>query len=315
MNTLSPSPAAGRETQTRALLQVENVHTGFGSNAVLHGPSFEVRQGQTVGIFGLNGAGKSVLMKVIAGVVPLWSGRLVFEGVDITKMSAEQRVAHGMGHVPQGRQVFPGLTVEENLRLGAYTLRRRAKQRYAGALDGVFDRFPVLAERRGQLAGSLSGGQQASLAVARALINEPKLVLVDEASAGLAPVAVRELFKTLRDVVASGVTLLMVEQNVSFGLQLVDEVNILQMGRIVYSGDVATLDREALVRFLGIGRMLGKGTAGALAGRQGAEGKNDKSLKRPGQTKSGKPAGKTAGTTAKTSNPRKRPPAGSGRQE
>ncbi|MFA5786537.1 MAG: ABC transporter ATP-binding protein [Actinomycetota bacterium] len=251
----------------KVLLEVENVVTGFGSNTVLHGPSLSVREGETVGVFGLNGAGKSVLMKVIAGVLPLWSGRLAFDGADITRVPAEERVARGMGHVPQGRQVFPGLTVEENLRLGAYTLRRHDKGRYPAALAAVYERFPVLAQKRNQLGGSLSGGQQASLAVARALINQPRLLLVDEASAGLAPVAVRELFHTLRQVVATGVTILMVEQNVSFGLQLVEKVNILQMGRIAYSGDVNTLDQEALVAHLGIGRMLGKGVAGTLAGR------------------------------------------------
>src|SRR5581483_342888 len=122
-------------------------------------------------------------------------------------------------HVPQGRQVFPELTVEENLRLGAYTLRRRDKSRYPSALAGVFDRFPVLAERRHQVAGTLSGGQQASLAVARALIDEPRLILVDEPSAGLAPVVVEELFGTLKEVARTGVTMVLVEQNVTFGLQ------------------------------------------------------------------------------------------------
>ena len=253
-----------------ALLAVEDVTAGFGATTVLHGLSFSVQEGEIAGIFGLNGAGKSVSMKVLAGVVPVRSGHISFRGRDITTMPAEERVAAGMGHVPQGRQVFPALTVEENLRLGAYTLRRRDRARYASALDGVLDRFPLLAERRAQLAGTLSGGQQASLAVARALINEPTLVLVDEPSAGLSPVAVAELFRTLKGVARTGVTMVLVEQNVTFGLELADRAHILQTGRIVYSGDVAALDQDALAGYLGIGRMLGGVTAAALSSRRPA---------------------------------------------
>lgn len=250
------------------LLDVRDVTAGFGATTILHGLSFSVARGEIAGIFGLNGAGKSVSMKVLAGVVPARSGAITFDGTDITKMPPERRVALGMGHVPQGRQVFPDLTVEENLRLGAYTLRRRDRSRYGPSLDAVYDRFPLLAERRSQPAGTMSGGQQASLAVARALINEPKLILVDEPSAGLSPVAVQGLFETLRVVAATGVTMVLVEQNVTFGLQLADRAHILQVGRIVYSGDVGALDQAALAGYLGIGRMLTRSTASALATRQ-----------------------------------------------
>ena len=250
------------------LLQVEDITAGFGSTTVLHGVSLDVPKGSIAGIFGLNGAGKSVTMKVLAGVVPARSGRITFDGHDITTMEAEARVAAGMGHVPQGRQVFPALTVEENLRLGAYTLRRKRRAEYDGALAEVYERFPVLRERRDQLAGTLSGGQQASLAVARALINRPSLILVDEPSAGLSPVAVRDLFATLKVVATTGVTMVLVEQNVTFGLQLADTAHILQTGRIVYSGDVANLDQERLAGYLGIGRMLESTTSSALASRQ-----------------------------------------------
>ncbi len=263
------SVSANTNTSTDALLAVEHVVAGFGATTVLHGLSFAVREGEIAGIFGLNGAGKSVSMKVLGGVVPVRSGRIVFRGHDVTRAPAEERVALGMGHVPQGRQVFPALTVEENLRLGAYTLRRRDRGRYTSVLDGVLDRFPVLAERRSQLAGTLSGGQQASLAVARALVNEPTLVLVDEPSAGLSPVAVAELFRTLKAVARSGVTMVLVEQNVTFGLQLADRAHILQTGRIVYSGDVGALDQDALAGYLGIGRMLGEGASAALSSRRG----------------------------------------------
>ena len=252
------------------LLAVEEVTAGFGATTVLHGLSYEVRQGEIAGIFGLNGAGKSVSMKVLAGVVPVRTGRITFDGLDITHMSAEERVAKGMAHVPQGRQVFKELTVEQNLRLGAYTLRRRAPAKYRSVLDGVLDRFPILAERRDQAAGTMSGGQQASLAVARALMAEPLLMLVDEPSAGLAPLVVQELYGTLRDVAATGVTMVLVEQNVSFGLQLAHTAHILQTGRIVHSGSVAELDSEAVARYLGVGRLLSSGVTTTLNARKPA---------------------------------------------
>jgi len=250
------------------LLEVDTVVAGFGVTTVLHGLSFTVRRGEVAGIFGLNGAGKSVTMKVLAGIVPVRSGHVRYDGADITSMPAEERVARGMAHVPQGRQVFAALTVEQNLRLGAYPLRRRDKSRYASVLDGVLDRFPILAERRKQIAGTMSGGQQASLAVARALMAEPNLMLVDEPSAGLSPTVVQELFHTLKSVAATGVTMVLVEQNVAFGLQLVDTANILQVGQIVHAGPVADLDQASLATYLGVGRLLGGGTSAALAGRR-----------------------------------------------
>ncbi|HVF21408.1 MAG TPA: ABC transporter ATP-binding protein [Mycobacteriales bacterium] len=263
---MTGSPKVG-SPQAREMLQVDHITAGFGATTVLHGLAYAVRQGEIVGIFGLNGAGKSVSMKVLAGIVPAWSGQVILEGRDITRASAEERVELGIGHVPQGRQVFKALTVEQNLRLGAYTLRRRDRSRYAGVLDGVYDRFPILAERRTQLAGTMSGGQQASLAVARALMSEPKLLCIDEPSAGLAPLVVQELLETLRAVAATGMTMVLVEQNVAFGLQLADTVNILQTGRIVHSGPAADVDSATLAQYLGVGRLLTKGAAGAVATR------------------------------------------------
>ncbi|GAC1584033.1 MAG: ABC transporter ATP-binding protein [Candidatus Dormibacteria bacterium] len=248
-----------------ALLEATDVKAGFGSNTVLHGVSYTVHSGEIAGIFGLNGAGKSVSMKVVAGVVPAWSGSVVFDGTEITRMSPEERVRRGIANVPQGRQVFPALTVEQNLRLGAYTLRRRDHGRYAPLLESMYSRFPVLGQRRRQLAGTMSGGEQASLAVARALMSEPKLLLIDEPSAGLAPRIVEELFETLREVNRSGVTLLLVEQNVTFGLKLVDSAHIMQRGRIVYEGAVANLDRDRVAEYLGIGRLLKPGATASLA--------------------------------------------------
>ena len=253
---------------TTALLEVEDVTAGFGSSQVLHGVRFSVADGEIAGVFGLNGAGKSVTMKVVAGLVPAWSGRITFAGEDVTDLSPEARVARGMGHVPQGRQVFPALTVEENLRLGAYTSRRRDKAGYATRLDRVLAQFPILADRRTQLAGTMSGGQQASLAVARALINGPRLVLVDEPSAGLSPSVVAELFDILEQVAASGVTMVLVEQNISFGLRLADRAHLLQSGAVVHSGPVSELDQGRLAEHLGVGRMLGAAAGTALAARR-----------------------------------------------
>jgi len=196
---------------SEGLLQAVDLKAGFGSNTVLHGVSYTVQSGEIAGIFGLNGAGKSVSMKVVAGVVPAWSGTVLFDGTDITRMTPEERV------------------------------------------------------RRGQLAGTMSGGEQASLAVARALMSEPKLLLIDEPSAGLAPRIVEDLFETLREVNRTGVTLLLVEQNVTFGLKLVDSAHIMQRGRIVYEGAVANLDRDRVAEYLGIGRLLKPGATASLA--------------------------------------------------
>ena len=250
------------------MLELRGVTAGFGAVTVLHGIDLTVRAGEIAGIFGLNGAGKSVTMKTVAGLVPARSGSVVFDGVDITGLDAEARVELGMGHVPQGRQVFANLTVEENLRLGAYTLRRRQRSRYAAALDGVFDRFPVLRERRTQRAGTMSGGQQASLSVARALVNEPRLVLVDEPSAGLSPKMQGDLRDVLQVVKDSGVTMVLVEQNVAFGLSLVDTANLLQTGTVVHTAPVAELDEETLATHLGIGRVLAGATGSALGARK-----------------------------------------------
>jgi len=238
------------------LLRAEGIRAGFGSQPVLHGVDLDVPDGEVTGIFGLNGAGKSVFLKVLAGVVPTWRGRVELCGDDITGLSPEQRVARGMAHVPQGRQVFPSLSVEQNLRIGAYTLRRRNRAAYAGNLERVFATFPRLAERRSQPAGTLSGGEQAMLAVGRALINDPRVVLIDEPSAGLSPALVEDLLDTLLEVRATGLAMLLVEQNIRFGLRLADHACLLQKGRVVYSGATATLDQDRLASYLGVGRLL-----------------------------------------------------------
>lgn len=244
------------------LLRVTGLRSGFGAHAVLHGVDLEVERGEVAAILGLNGAGKSVTIKVIGGIVPAWDGEIVLDGEDVTGRSVEQRVHAGLAHVPQGRQLFPELTVEENLRVGGYTIRRRDKARYREVVESLYDRFPRLYERRGQAAGTMSGGEQAMLAVARALVSEPELLLIDEPSAGLAPTIVEDVFELLRQVNADGVTILLVEQNVPFALDVADRVHIMQKGRIVHAAPVDELDREELVSHLGIGRLLSASVSG-----------------------------------------------------
>jgi branched-chain amino acid transport system ATP-binding protein len=258
------------------MLSLEGVRAGFGSTTVLHGVDLSLEAGEVAGVFGLNGAGKSVTMKVIAGIVPARGGRVSFDGQDVTRMEPEDRVAMGMGHVPQGRQVFPGLTVEQNLRLGGHRLRKRDPARYDELLAAMFSRFPILGERRRQPAGSMSGGQQAALAVARALVSDPKLLLIDEPSAGLAPSVVAEVGSILREVNDLGVTILLVEQNVTFGLGLVERAFVMQRGRVVYGGDVGELDQERIAGLLGVGRILSKGVKATVAGRKRTSKKRSK---------------------------------------
>lgn len=268
MTALARPPAGPPRLVPETLLSVSGVRAGFGAQTIIHGVSLAVPQGQVTGIFGLNGAGKSVLLKVIAGLVPAWSGHVELAGSDITGLQPETRVARGMAHVPQGRQVFPSLSVEQNLRVGAYTLRRRDRGAYAGRLERVYETFPRLAERRRQAAGTMSGGEQAMLAVGRALVNDPAIILIDEPSAGLSPAVVEDLLETLLRIRTDGLTMLLVEQNVRFGLQLADQACLLQKGRIVYAGQTSSLDQQRLAGYLGVGRLLGKDLAAGLGHRR-----------------------------------------------
>lgn len=251
-------------------LELSGVRAGFGSQTIIHGVDLMVPEGGVTGIFGLNGAGKSVLLKVIAGVVPTRAGRVTFADRDITRLLPERRVALGMGHVPQGRQVFGSLSVEQNLRVGAYSLRRRVRGGYQERLDRVYGTFPMLAERRNQPAGTLSGGQQATLAVGRALMSDPKLILIDEPSAGLSPTMVQHLLETLDSIRHTGLTMLLVEQNIRFGLRLADRACLLQKGRVVFAGDVAELHEDMLATHLGVGRLLREDVALGLEPRDAA---------------------------------------------
>src|SRR5256885_3584887 len=213
-----PEPAKAPMSQ----LELVELTTGFGNNQILHGVTLSL-DGSTTGVLlGLNGAGKSVTLKTISGLQPAWSGSIRLDGRELTGLEAEDRIRGGLGHVLQSKAVFPHLSVTENLRLGGAILRPRGQWR--SRLDRVFTLYPRLAGRASQAAGTLSGGEQAMLAVGRALMPEPKLLLIDEPSAGLSPKMVEQLGDTLRQVRGSGTAMLMVEQNVGFGLELADEV-------------------------------------------------------------------------------------------
>lgn len=237
-----------------SLLEVRELVTGFGVHQILHGVELDVPEGGIVALLGLNGAGKSVTLKTISGLVPAWSGKIRLDGESLVGQAPERRVARGLAHVPQGRAVFPHLSVDQNLRLGAYTVRDRAA--VEAAFERVFSIFPILAERRAQASGTLSGGEQEMLAVGRALMSDPRIVLVDEPSQGLAPVIVEHLGEVLRTANAAGTTILMVEQNVSFALNLADRVYLMQKGEIVYSGEGDDLDTGTIMTLLGVGDLV-----------------------------------------------------------
>lgn len=245
-----------------ALLEVEGLVAGFGPTTVLHGVSLHMDPDELVCVLGLNGAGKSVTMKVIGGLVPAWQGKVIFDGEDVTKLSVEQRVARGMAWVPQARQLFPELTVAENLRLGGYLPRRRNRAGSDTVLARVLDRFPRLAERRDQPAGTLSGGERAMAAVGRALMAQPKLMLVDEPSAGLAPIVAAEVVDMLAMAAVDGVAVFLVEQNVPLALRVASRAHVMQKGQVVYEAPVAELDHDRLAAELGIGQLLRPSTNG-----------------------------------------------------
>ncbi len=232
------------------MLKIENVVSRYGRIEALHGVSLDVADNEIVTLIGNNGAGKTTLMRVISGVGPTARGRIGFDGRNIDGLPAHMRVARGIAQVPEARQVFAPLTVEDNLRLGAY--RRRAKT--GDALARVYDLFPVLKERRASAAGNLSGGQQQMLAIGRALMSDPRLLLLDEPSMGLAPVLVDQILDAVVALRKAGVTILLVEQNVSAALAIADRAYVIETGRIVLSGASRDLASDPRVReaYLGL---------------------------------------------------------------
>ena len=228
------------------MLELSQVTAGYGAFTALWDVSLRVAIGEAVAVVGPNGAGKTTLLRAISGLIAPRAGRIAFEGGDLAGRPAYDIVAHGIAHVPEGRRLFPLLTVAENLRMGAFLPAARAH--FRESLERVYTLFPVLAERQRQRAGSLSGGEQQMLAVGRALMSRPKLILFDEPSMGLAPVMVLRLFDLIRRVREEGYTILVVEQNVRQVLKLVDRAYLLEVGRIKVEGRAADLAEQDFVR-------------------------------------------------------------------
>ena len=228
------------------MLEVRNVTAGYGAFTALWDVALRVERGEAVAVVGPNGAGKTTLLRVISGVIAPRSGELVFDGASLTGHPPHDVVAHGIAHVPEGRRLFPALTVAENLKMGAFL--PSARKRFRENLEKVYALFAVLKEREKQRAGSLSGGEQQMLAIGRALMSQPKLILFDEPSMGLAPVMVLRLFDLIRRVRQEGYTILVVEQNVRQVLKLVDRAYLLEVGRIRMEGAAAELAEQDFVR-------------------------------------------------------------------
>jgi branched-chain amino acid transport system ATP-binding protein len=228
------------------VLELRSVTAGYGQFTALWDVSLRVAAGEAVAVVGPNGAGKTTLMRVISGLIAPRAGDITFEGAALAGHPAYDVVAHGIAHVPEGRRIFPALSVADNLRMGAFL--PSARRRYKESLARVFELFPVLAERRSQRAGSMSGGEQQMLAIGRALMSRPKLILLDEPSMGLAPVMVLRLFDLVRRVREEGYTILVVEQNVRQVLKLVDRAYLLEVGRIKMEGRADELAEQDFVR-------------------------------------------------------------------
>ena len=219
------------------LFEIKDLEVSYGSIAAIKGISLEVRKGEIVTILGANGAGKTTTMRTISQLLKAKAGSIMFKGQDLTKIPAHKIVKMGISHSPEGRRVFGILTVEENLMLGAFTQKKMDRE----VLDWVYQLFPRLKERRKQLAGTLSGGEQQMLAIGRALMSKPELLLLDEPSLGIAPILVKEIFKEIKEISKSGVTVLLVEQNAKAALKLADRGYVLDVGKIALSGTSAEL--------------------------------------------------------------------------
>jgi len=229
-----------------ALLQVEALEAGYGEVQVLWGVSLNAGSGQLTAIVGANGAGKTTMLRAIAGTIAPWRGRVTFQGKDVTRLPTNVKSARGFALVPEGRQLFSAMTVDENLELGAFS--KRAARNYSQRLDQAFSVFPRLAERRRQIAGTLSGGEQQMLALARGLMSDPEILIIDEMSLGLAPVLVCQLFMTLKTLKEAGLTILLVEQNVHLALAVSDYAYVLAEGRVFTEGLPAVLAAKPEIR-------------------------------------------------------------------
>jgi branched-chain amino acid transport system ATP-binding protein len=234
------------------MLELKSVGAGYGAFQALFDISLDVRHGEAVAVIGPNGAGKTTLMRIISGLIRPTAGAISFEGTDVGATPAHQIVGLGIAHVPENRRLFPRMTVEDNLRMGAFMPAARAK--FPQRLEFVFELFPRLKERRNQFAGTMSGGEQQMCAIGRALMSEPKLLLLDEPSAGLAPVIVQQVFELVKRIRAGGLTVLIVEQNVQQVLKVVDRAYLLEAGSIRAAGTSAELLESKSIReaYLGV---------------------------------------------------------------
>jgi branched-chain amino acid transport system ATP-binding protein len=236
------------------LLELRDVHVHYGQIEAIKGISVEVDEGEIVTLIGANGAGKTTTLKTISGLRPLSSGQVVFQGRNISRMAGHKRVIAGIGQAPEGRGIFPGMTVQENLLMGAYA----RKDDHSKELAEAYELFPRLKERRGQAAGTMSGGEQQMLAIGRALMAKPKVLLLDEPSMGLAPMLVQQIFSIIAEINRRGTTVLLVEQNAQQALQLAHRAYVLETGRVVKSAPAADLLDDPEVRAAYLGGDLGR---------------------------------------------------------
>lgn len=229
-----------------AMLEIKDLEVCYGVIRAIKGVSFEVNQGEVIALIGANGAGKTTILHTITGLIPAKSGSILFEGKELTKTPAHKIVSMGMAHVPEGRRVFAQLSVLENLKLGAYT--RKDKAEITKSLKMVYERFPRLEERKNQVAGTLSGGEQQMLAMGRALMSNPRIILMDEPSMGLSPLLVSEIFDIIKVISEGGTTVLLVEQNAKKALSIADRAYVLETGSISLEGNAAELINDEQVK-------------------------------------------------------------------
>ncbi len=229
-----------------AMLEIKDLEVYYGVIQAIKGISFEVNQGEVIALIGANGAGKTTTLQTITGMLSPKAGKIIFEGQDITKVPGHKIVSMGMAHVPEGRRVFAELSVLENLKLGAYT--RKDKAEIAETLKRVYRSFPRLEERKNQSAGTLSGGEQQMLAMGRALMSKPRIILMDEPSMGLSPIFVEEIFHIIQEISESGTTVLLVEQNAKKALSIADRAYVLETGNIVLSGNANVLMNDESIK-------------------------------------------------------------------
>ncbi|KXO14549.1 ABC transporter ATP-binding protein [Peptoniphilus sp. GNH] len=226
------------------MLKVENLNIYYGNIHAIKGISFSVEEGETVCLIGANGAGKTTTLQSISGLIPIKSGSIIFKGKDISKEKAHIITSLGIAQVPEGRRIFTKLTVEDNLLLGSYMYKRVDDE----ILERIFERFPILFERKKQLAGTLSGGEQQMLAMGRALMTRPKLLLLDEPSMGLSPLFVEKIFEVIEQLKKEGTTILLVEQNAGLALEIADRAYVLETGKIVNEGQAEDLKNDASLK-------------------------------------------------------------------